>query len=81
MYLVGVPTCSWKNAFILPVYISIRFNLILFPPGLHDKLSEKYLQNGRVIPPAPDKSMLGMTKIKMGKETVEDAAGMPDEVS
>ena len=39
------------------------------------------MQNGRVIPPAPDKSMLGMTKIKMGKETVEDAAGMPDEVS
>ena len=23
--------------------------------GLRDKLAEKYLQNGRIIPPAPDK--------------------------
>merc|ERR1719495_965359 len=36
--------------------------------GLRDKLSEKYLQNGRIIPPAPDKSVIGMTKIKMSKE-------------
>jgi len=35
--------------------------------GLHDKLSEKYLQNGRIIPPAPDKSVVGMTKVKMSK--------------
>jgi hypothetical protein len=36
--------------------------------GLRDKLAEKYLQNGRIIPPAPDKSIIGMTKIKMSKE-------------
>ncbi len=57
--------------------------------GLHDKLSEKYLQNGRVIPPAPDKSVAGMAKVKMGKEAsggTEAVApaggdqGMPDEV-
>jgi len=36
--------------------------------GLRDKLSEKYLQNGRIIPPAPDKSIVGMTKIKLAKE-------------
>eukprot|EP00088_Acartia_fossae_P007330 TRINITY_DN13434_c0_g1_i1.p1 TRINITY_DN13434_c0_g1~~TRINITY_DN13434_c0_g1_i1.p1 ORF type:complete len:569 (+),score=186.17 TRINITY_DN13434_c0_g1_i1:40-1746(+) len=36
--------------------------------GLRDKLGEKYLQNGRIIPPAPDKSVLGMTKIKLAKE-------------
>ena len=36
--------------------------------GLRDKLTEKYLQNGRIIPPAPDKSVLGMTKVKMTKE-------------
>jgi len=40
--------------------------------GLREKLAEKYLQNGRVIPPAPDKSVLGMTKVKMSKED-EDA--------
>merc|ERR1712013_647046 len=41
--------------------------------GLRDKLAEKYLQNGRIIPPAPDKSVIGMTKVKMSKED-EDAA-------
>lgn len=41
---------------------------IISPAGLRDKLAEKYLQNGRIIPPAPDKSIIGMTKIKMSKE-------------
>ena len=36
--------------------------------GLHDKLAEKYRQNGRIIPPAPDKSVVGMTKVKMTKD-------------
>jgi len=36
--------------------------------GLREKLAEKYLQNGRIIPPAPDKSVIGMTKVKMSKE-------------
>jgi len=36
--------------------------------GLHDKLSEKYRQNGRIIPPAPDKSVVGMTKVKIANE-------------
>ena len=36
--------------------------------GLRDKLCEKYLQNGRIIPPCPDKSVIGMTKVKMSKE-------------
>jgi len=36
--------------------------------GLHDKLAEKYRQNGRIIPPAPDKSVVGMTKVKISKD-------------
>ena len=36
--------------------------------GLHQKLTDKYLQNGRIIPPAPDKNVVGTTKIKMTKE-------------
>jgi len=36
--------------------------------GLHDKLTEKYLQNGRIVPPAPDKNVFAMTKVKMSKE-------------
>lgn len=30
--------------------------------GLHDKLTEKYLKVGRIIPPAPEKSVLGKQK-------------------
>ena len=33
--------------------------------GLHEKLSEKHLCRGRVIPPAPEKSIVGSTKVKM----------------
>jgi len=47
--------------------------------GLHDKLSEKYLQNGRIIPPAPDKSLVGMTKVKMSKEANPDTPVQQDE--
>lgn len=28
--------------------------------GLHDKLTDKYLRNGRIIPPAPEKSVIGI---------------------
>jgi hypothetical protein len=31
--------------------------------GLHDKLTEKYLRNGRIIPPAPEKSVIGKNTI------------------
>lgn len=31
--------------------------------GLHDKLTEKYLRNGRIIPPAPEKSVIGKKTI------------------
>ncbi len=28
--------------------------------GLHEKLNEKYMTQGRIVPPAPEKSVLGM---------------------
>ncbi|TRY76925.1 hypothetical protein TCAL_10147 [Tigriopus californicus] len=46
--------------------------------GLHDKLSEKYLQNGRIIPPAPGKSVIGMTKLKM---TAKDGGANGEDLS
>ena len=46
--------------------VSRRFSDFL---GLHDKLAEKYRQNGRIIPPAPDKSVVGMTKVKIANES------------
>ena len=39
--------------------------------GLHEKLSEKYLSRGRVIPPAPEKSIVGSTKVKMSSGSSE----------
>uniref|UniRef100_A0A5F8H9P8 Sorting nexin-2 n=1 Tax=Monodelphis domestica TaxID=13616 RepID=A0A5F8H9P8_MONDO len=36
--------------------------------GLHSKLATKYLHIGYIVPPAPEKSIVGMTKVKVGKE-------------
>uniref|UniRef100_A0A8D0HRW9 Sorting nexin-1 n=2 Tax=Sphenodon punctatus TaxID=8508 RepID=A0A8D0HRW9_SPHPU len=36
--------------------------------GLYEKLSEKHSQNGFLVPPPPEKSLIGMTKVKVGKE-------------
>ncbi|XP_057346298.1 sorting nexin-2 isoform X3 [Manis pentadactyla] len=36
--------------------------------GLHSKLASKYLHVGYIVPPAPEKSIVGMTKVKVGKE-------------
>lgn len=36
--------------------------------GLHDKLAEKYLKLGRIIPPAPEKSVMGSAKVKMSNQ-------------
>ncbi|KAM9672614.1 LOW QUALITY PROTEIN: sorting nexin-2-like [Trichechus inunguis] len=36
--------------------------------GLHSKLAGKYLHIGYIVPPAPEKSIVGMTKVKVGKE-------------
>ncbi|XP_077416744.1 sorting nexin-2 [Vanacampus margaritifer] len=36
--------------------------------GLHGKLASKYMHVGYIVPPAPEKSIVGMTKVKVGKE-------------
>ncbi|XP_054896117.1 sorting nexin-1-like [Poeciliopsis prolifica] len=41
--------------------------------GLYEKLSEKHGPNGLVIPPPPEKNLLGMTKMKVGKEDSSSA--------
>ncbi|XP_050686569.1 sorting nexin-2-like isoform X4 [Eriocheir sinensis] len=40
--------------------------------GLHRKLVEKHLHSGRIIPPAPEKSAIGTTKIKLGSDKNAD---------
>lgn len=37
--------------------------------GLHDILVEKYLRSGRIIPPAPQKNIIGTTKVKMSSSS------------
>ncbi|XP_036390699.1 sorting nexin-1a [Megalops cyprinoides] len=41
--------------------------------GLYEKLSEKHSQNGYIVPPPPEKSIVGMTKVKVGKEDPSSA--------
>lgn len=36
--------------------------------GLHERLQEKHVLHGRVVPPPPDKSVVGMVKVKGSKE-------------
>ncbi|XP_078314338.1 sorting nexin-2-like isoform X2 [Crassostrea virginica] len=36
--------------------------------GLYSKLQEKHTKMGIIVPPAPEKSVIGMTKVKMSKE-------------
>jgi len=42
--------------------------------GLHHRLSEKYTQKGRIVPPAPEKSMMGTTRVKFSKSEENSAA-------
>ncbi|VDP28217.1 unnamed protein product [Echinostoma caproni] len=50
-------------------FVSRRFSDFL---GLHAKLCERHLSNGIIIPPAPEKDVLGTTKVKMSKDaTIE----------
>lgn len=36
--------------------------------SLYEKLKAKHLQTGRILPPEPEKDMIGMAKVKMSKE-------------
>ncbi|XP_043916694.1 sorting nexin-2 isoform X2 [Protopterus annectens] len=41
--------------------------------GLHGKLASKYMHIGYIVPPAPEKSIVGMTKVKVSKEDPSSA--------
>ncbi|KAL4228170.1 sorting nexin-2 [Mactra antiquata] len=47
------------------LFVVRRFSDFL---GLYEKLHEKHAHYGRIVPPAPEKSLVGMTKVKMSKE-------------
>ncbi|XDV49704.1 hypothetical protein PO909_018906 [Leuciscus waleckii] len=52
------------------VSVKRRFSDFL---GLHSKLASKYMHIGYIVPPAPEKSIVGMTKVKVGKEDTSSA--------
>ena len=61
-----VTTSTSLSSFKKPeTSVSRRFSDFL---GLHERLNAKFLVQGKVVPPAPEKSVLGMTKVKLGKE-------------
>jgi len=44
--------------------------------GLHDRLVEKYLRAGFIVPPAPSKNVIGATKVKMTSQpSIESTNG------
>uniref|UniRef100_UPI00358E4321 sorting nexin-2-like n=1 Tax=Myxine glutinosa TaxID=7769 RepID=UPI00358E4321 len=47
------------------VTVKRRFSDFL---GLHDRLYARHSPAGVIVPPAPEKSVIGMTKVKVGKE-------------
>ncbi|KAJ7388955.1 sorting nexin-2 [Desmophyllum pertusum] len=57
--MTSIPT--YKNS---EMFVKRRFSDFL---GLHDRLNSKFLHLGRLVPPAPEKSVVGMTKVKLGK--------------
>jgi len=66
-YIVYQIVCKTSNpAFRRPENsVTRRFSDFL---GLHAKLAEKHVPLGVIVPPAPEKSVVGMTKVKMSKE-------------
>jgi sorting nexin-1/2 len=68
-YLVTTKTSlpSFKES---EVYVRRRFSDFL---GLYYRLAEKYMCLGRIVPPAPEKSLTGMTKVKFSKSEESQA--------
>lgn len=63
-----------RNYFFLNfkiIFITNHFNyyyLLNFILGLHEKLVDKYLRSGRIIPPVPEKNVVGTTKVKISNQ-------------
>ncbi|XP_061625136.1 sorting nexin-2 [Phyllopteryx taeniolatus] len=65
-YKVTTKVSPSSSLFRLPEFsVKRRFSDFL---GLHGKLASKYMHVGFIVPPAPEKSIVGMTKVKVGKE-------------
>jgi len=43
--------------------------------GLHEKIAEKHGPRGRIIPPAPEKSLVGTTRVKIASNSFDGGGG------
>ena len=43
--------------------------------GLHEKLVEKHGPRGRIIPPAPEKNLVGTTRVKIASNSTSFDGG------
>uniref|UniRef100_A0A668AB31 Sorting nexin-2 n=1 Tax=Myripristis murdjan TaxID=586833 RepID=A0A668AB31_9TELE len=76
-YLPPAPSLCWsQHETSLPMFrnktfsVRRRFSDFL---GLYEKMSVKSSLHGCVIPPPPEKSVMGMTKVKVGKDDPSSA--------
>ena len=59
------------------MFIGIGTYLIFFPYvlGLHEKMVEKHGPRGRIIPPAPEKNLVGTTRVKISNNSTSFDGG------
>ena len=64
---------QFKNS----MFIGIGTYLIFFPYvlGLHEKMVEKHGPRGRIIPPAPEKNLVGTTRVKISSNSTSFDGG------
>jgi len=68
-----VTTRTNLASFKRPLFsVTRRFSDFL---GLHERLSEKHAPKGRVIPPPPEKSLVGGAKVRLGQAPTGTADG------
>ena len=48
---------------------------LVFFLGLHEKLVEKHGPRGRIIPPAPEKNLVGTTRVKIASNSTSFDGG------
>lgn len=69
-------TTNFSNFKKRQFFVLRRFSDFL---GIHEVLVGKYLRLGRIIPPAPQKNIIGSTKVKMVQSTASSAQQSPSE--
>ena len=51
--------------------MKVYFATQIYSVGLHEKLAEKHGPRGRIIPPAPEKSLVGTTRVRISSNSFD----------